>query len=89
VPYLLGKTDSADLDAAAMYSSKLQARWQCKADFYVALRALREGDRAKFKVRLLGAGMAEGAAWLEDEFFLARWEIGRGFPFPAFNSPVW
>lgn len=86
VPFLLGKISIAELQqkAQATASDILRSRWQCQADFYMALRAWREGEEETFK-----AGMNRCAAnpygYHEKEYYLARWEVTNNFPKPAFN----
>jgi hypothetical protein len=82
VPFLLGKLDSAGLDRLAQSSPPLAFRQQCQADFYVALRALREGDTATFATRMTRAA-SDKSAYLETEYYLARWEVENGFQPPS------
>ena len=85
VPFLLGEIGDADLDQAANHSPSdiLRARWQCQADFAAAVRALREGNRAKFRDRMTRSASSQHGE-LEHEFCLARWEVGNDFPTQPF-----
>jgi hypothetical protein len=86
-PFLLRKFDAAGLEAQvkATRNETLAGRRRCQADFYIALGALRDGDR-----RLFRAGMARCAespyGHLEHEHYLARWEVEQDFPEPAFTQ---
>jgi hypothetical protein len=85
VPYLLGLVDTAQLENAVKMAKQpvLEGRWQSQADFYIALRALREGDWVGFKEGMSrSAGNSYGP--FEHEHYLARWEAGHSFPEPAF-----
>lgn len=54
---------------------------QCQADFYIALRALREGDEDTFVARMTKSAMNEdGRRFRVPEWHLANWELERGFP---------
>jgi lipoprotein NlpI len=85
VPFLLGKIDAIALSQSvkAARNTTLEGRWQCQADFYVALQALRLDDWEGFRM-----GMKQCAessyGLLEQEYYLARWETKRGFPDRAF-----
>ena len=86
VPFLLGKTDVEVLqqNAQATPSDILRSRWQCQADFYIALHALREGDRDLFRVYMKRC--AENPyGYHETEYYLAHWELAHNFPDPAFG----
>jgi len=89
VHLLLGNIDASALDgqAARARHPHLLARWQCQADFYVALRALRDGDLTTFRARMAHAA-ASSYGYLEDEYYLGRWEVENGFPMPAFPGEV-
>jgi lipoprotein NlpI len=85
VPFLLGKIGVEELETKVKLAVKeiLIARWQCQADFYIALRALREGDWAAFQSRMTRC--AENPyGYHEHEHYLALWEAERGFPRTAF-----
>jgi tetratricopeptide (TPR) repeat protein len=87
-PFILGKLKSAELrtwvSVAAKDNDILRARFQCQADFYLSLDALRKGDIAGFKAAMVHcAGSRYGE--LEDEYYLALWEVEHGFPDPAFK----
>ncbi len=86
VPFLLGHTDGAHLARAAASTSQpiLQSRWQCQADFYLGLQALREGQRPQYQEAMRRAAASEWGK-LEVEWRLALWEVERGFPEPAFS----
>lgn len=87
VPFLLGEVDRTQLQAAVDHagSEVLKQRCQCAADFYVGLHAARGCDLATFHDRMrLCTASDEGV--LEHEFHLARWEVDRGFPQPAFST---
>jgi len=85
VPFLLGKVGVSGVQQQVMSAGHeiLRGRWQCQADFYIGLRALREEDRAGFE-----AGMTRCAGsfygLLEHEYCLARWEVQHSFPEVAF-----
>jgi hypothetical protein len=84
VPFLLGKLDASVLDRHAVLSDALAARWRCQADFWVAVRALREGNGTACRERM--ARCAAGpAGLLESEYHLAGWEVRRGFSDPPFG----
>jgi hypothetical protein len=82
VPFLLRKLSVGELDAyVEHHGGTLQARWQCQADFYVGLRALRERQDAVFKERMARSAASprnHPTTYLESEQFLARWEVQRG-----------
>ena len=86
VPFLLGRIHTGELDQEAQRpaSDILRARFQCQADFYVALRSLREGHTGAFRERMKRCAESSNGA-LEHEFFLARWEVHHDFPEPAFG----
>ena len=63
----------------------LKERWQCAADFYVGLGALRKGDVPTFLVSMRRCAASKRGE-LEHEYYLARWELDRGFPQPAFST---
>jgi lipoprotein NlpI len=85
VPFLLGKISASELEKTVKVAANdiLISRWQCQADFYIALRALREGDRATFQSRMIRCS-ENSYGYLEHEHYLARWETERGFPDSAF-----
>jgi lipoprotein NlpI len=86
VPFLLGKIDETELEKRLEVAEvePLRSRWQCQADFFIALRALREGDEMKFQAYMRRC--AENVhGYSEPEHYLARWEVKQGFakqPFP-------
>ncbi len=87
VPFLLAKIEMDGLESAAKVTNSeiVRARHQCQADFYIALRALREGNRITFESFM--ASCAKNVhGLLEHEHYLARWEVQRGFPEPAFRE---
>jgi len=63
----------------------LRERWQCAADFHVAVGAGRMDDPASFQEGMRRCA-ASSRGELEWEFHLARWEVERGFPQPAFET---
>lgn len=81
VPFLLGETGEEDLEQSVKSSSSLilKKRWRCQADFYIALRALREGNRSEFEVAMTNCASSQNGE-LEGEYFLALWELEQGFP---------
>ena len=84
VLFLLGKSTSQGLEQARQSTNAtLHGRWQCQADFYIAVQAWRDGDHATFRQRLTACA-ANRYGLLEREHYLARWEVQRGFPIPAF-----
>lgn len=89
VPFLLGKIDTEELEKRIKVISNeiLLGRWQCQADFYVAVRALREGDWKNFQTKMTNSS-ENPYGYLQNEHYLARWEVERRFPKPAFESPV-
>ena len=87
VPFLLGEIDeSALLEAVRRQSSEiLCTRWQCAADFYIGFRGLCRGDWSSFQDGMRRSA-ASGYGELEHEYYLARWEVQRGFPTAAFKG---
>lgn len=85
VPFLLGKIDVTALEQQVMTAGHeiLRGRWQCQADFYSALRALREGNKTGFRVGMIRCANSF-YGYHEYEYYLARWEVERGFPEVAF-----
>jgi lipoprotein NlpI len=85
VPFLLGKIGIAELEKRVQMAinENLLERWQCQADFYIAVRALREGDWATFQSKMTRCSESP-YGYLEHEHYLARWEVERGFPDPPF-----
>lgn len=87
VPFLLEQHNAAELDwqvsVSTVRNQTLLDRWQCQADFYIALRALREGDRGLFTGRMIRCAQSPYGL-LEPEYYLALWEVQRQFPDPAF-----
>jgi hypothetical protein len=86
VPFLLYRLEGSELDRLAQADQALRARYQCQASFFIGLNALRGGDRATFIARMRDAA-SNPQALLECEYFLARWEVQRNFPEPAFELP--
>src|SRR5262249_44232559 len=62
--------DSIESQAQAV---NLKIRWHCQADFYIALRALREGNRQIFIDRMTQSAESTRGE-LEDEYYFAKWE---------------
>lgn len=91
VPFLLGETGVEDLEQAVNTSRSevLQERWQCQADFYIALRALCEGKRSEFEAAMTRCASSRRGE-LEQEYSLALWELDQGFPEHPFalQTPV-
>jgi hypothetical protein len=87
VPFLLREIGVAQLDAAAVQtpSDVLRSRQKCQADFFAAVRALREGNQDSFRERM-SRSAARSRGELEGEFYLARWEVANGFPAQAFTE---
>lgn len=86
-PYLLGEIDTAELEEQARLtqSERLAERWQCQADFYVALRALRDGDQSTVRDKMLRCARRP-YIFLEYEHYIAHWEVQNDFPDPAFSA---
>jgi lipoprotein NlpI len=85
-PYLLGQLDDARLADLARESAPLRFRHECQAYFYMAVSALRQGDETVYQGKMRDAG-GDSGAFLECEYFLARWEVLRGFPDTLFSTP--
>lgn len=86
VPFLLDKIDARELlrQTESGRNETLIGRWQCQAEFYLAVHALHHDDRDTFGQHC--ARCAESRyGRLEHEYYLARWEIERNLPFPAFD----
>lgn len=86
-PYLLGVLDELDLIKYARdaRSDDVAERQQRQALFYVGLHAFQAGDEAGFRERMeSSAGHPRPGDFGEGERYLARWEVQRGFPDPAF-----
>ncbi len=81
VPFLVGAMGVGELDEAASRTSSdvLRARWQCQADFAIAVRALLESDTGGFRSRMSRSAVCPHGE-LEREFYQARWEVEHGFP---------
>jgi len=86
VPFLLGEIDQAGLQRAVEQAGNdtLRERWQCAAHFHLAVGAGRMNDPASFREGMRRCAASRGE--LESEFYLARWEVERGFPQPAFET---
>jgi tetratricopeptide (TPR) repeat protein len=78
-PLLLGKLDASAVEQAATRHPPMAPRRMCQADFYIGVRALRDGDRAEFQRR-----MTRAVTWnelpRELERYFALWEIAHDFP---------
>ncbi len=88
VPLLLGKIDTDNFQKQLDISTNnatMRVRRQCQADFYLALNAIRKGCFDDFKVFMTRCAESPKGD-LEDEFYLARWEVEYGFPQPAFKG---
>jgi lipoprotein NlpI len=91
VPYLLGKISTEELQAAAHWPSApavLLERHHCQVSFYVGVRGLLDLDESAFR-----AAMRECAAswygFLEQEYYLATWEVENDFPdIPSDHPPI-
>jgi lipoprotein NlpI len=81
VPFLLNHLDESSFIQKSEESSSdtLRTRHRCAADFYRGVRALRLGDRLGFQSRMKDC-VESHYGELEHEFYLARWEVERGFP---------
>jgi hypothetical protein len=81
VPFLLEQIEIEDFERAAgnTTSERLKERRQCQADFYIALRALREKNDEVFQLAMIRCANSQRGA-LEQEYYLALWELERGFP---------
>jgi len=85
VPFLLSKIDPTEFvrEANASGNDVLCARHMCQANFYVALKALSDGDKDAYKAGMIRCTKVPYKL-LEHEYYLARWEVRCGFPDPAF-----
>lgn len=84
LPFLLEEISTEQLFAAAAKSFGGKTdRGLAQADFHFALRALREGNRPAFREGMTRCTQRQDAL-LEDEYFLAKWEVEQNFPEPAF-----
>ncbi len=83
-PFLLRRIDVTELEQRASAVPNFAGCRQCQADFYIALQAFREGDRPLFATRMNRCAKNQYGR-LECEHYLARWEVQRQFPDPAFN----
>jgi tetratricopeptide (TPR) repeat protein len=85
VPFLLEEISMEELYAAAAksYGGKTD-RGLAQADFYFAVRALREGNQPSFKEGMTRCAQRQDG-FLEDEYFLAKWEVEHNFRVPAFG----
>jgi hypothetical protein len=90
VPFLLGKVDQTEFwqNAGNAGNDVLQARWQCAAHFYVGLRGLCEGNFSEFQDGMNRCATS-GHFELEHVFYLARWEVERGFRGPGVPCGDW
>lgn len=86
VPLLLGELDVGRFREAAdgTTSDILRQRQRCAADFYVGVHAALQSDVPTFEQSMRRCASSERGL-LEHEYFLARWEVERGFPRPAFD----
>jgi tetratricopeptide (TPR) repeat protein len=80
-PFLLGDISMTDFVSATTRtkSEVLHQRWQCQADFFIGVRALISLDRALFVEHITRCAVSP-QGHLEEEHFLAKWEVSRGFP---------
>jgi tetratricopeptide (TPR) repeat protein len=87
VPFLLGEIDQTQLQQCVDHAGNatLQERWQCAADFYVGLAAVRKGDVQTFQASTQRCAASQKGE-LEHEYYLARWELDQGFPHRAFST---
>lgn len=85
VPFLLGHEDSAWLlhQARKTNVETLALRRECQAQFAIAVDALRSGNRQLF-VTSMEACAHNPKGLLEAEYFLACWEMHKGYPNPPF-----
>jgi lipoprotein NlpI len=86
-PYLLGQLDDARVAELAQASPPLRFRHECQAYFYMAVSALRQGNTTAYQTKMRDA-IGDSGAFLECEYFLARWEVLRGFPDPPFSTSL-
>ncbi|MFO0881752.1 MAG: tetratricopeptide repeat protein [Gemmataceae bacterium] len=79
-PLYLGEIDSSMVQKVVDQTSPptLQERYQCAVNFHLGLVAGRQGDRDAFQ-RGMRRCAASRRGLLEAEFYLARWEVDRGF----------
>lgn len=86
VPFLLDKVDANELKAQVdiVSSNILRSRWQCQADFYQAVFALRTENWDVFKKFMIRAS-ENPYGFHEAEFYLARWEVAHDFPILPFS----
>jgi tetratricopeptide (TPR) repeat protein len=77
---LLESIDEAEYDRQmpASRGGVMRAREQCQWDFYAALWALRRGDREYFVERMTRCA-ENPIAIIEEECYLAQWEVDRQF----------
>ena len=80
VPFLLGKARVDEIETVLenIQNKSLEARWRCQADFYIGLKALIDGDKDAFQTRMHLSSESK-FGYLEHEYYLARWELERGF----------
>jgi len=65
------------------YQGILRVRYLCEFYFYKAVKGLESGDMDKYKEYINLCVTRKH--YLVSEFFLARWEVQNGFPFPIKN----
>ena len=85
VPFLLGQEDSTWLlhQARKTDAETLALRHECQAHFAIAVNALQNGNRDLF-VASMESCARNPKGLLEEEHYIARWEMREGFPNPPF-----
>lgn len=81
VPFLLGQVDSAWLLQQARKTNveTLVLRHECQAHFAIAVDAWRSGNRELFVTSMEACGR-NPKGLVEQEHYLARWEMREGYP---------
>jgi hypothetical protein len=79
-PYALGRISDEAFELAAHDSGNaLLERRLCQRHFYRAVIAYERGDTTTFE-RFMRTSARSGYGFLEDEYYLANWEVAEGFP---------
>lgn len=79
-PYVLGKISADEFEQMARVGSDaLLERHLCQYHFYRAVIAYEQGDIPAFE-RFMRAGARRSHGILEDQYYLANWEVAEGFP---------
>ena len=86
VPLLLKKIDKEyflDILDRSAKNSTLKSRHECQAQFYLATLALLDGNFEGFRKAMKSCAKSKHGV-LEEEYYLALWEVENNFPEPAF-----